>query len=117
MAILEAYALDGVTVGTTELSIVSGTTTLQEITTAGAYQLWVDASLMQKGDQFLIRIYERVLAGSPGTDKLVVFDPLLSNVNTKPLVTPVLFLLNGWDMTIQKIAGTDRAFSSSIRKA
>ena len=38
MAISEPYELDGVTVGASELSIVSGTTTLQTVTDDGVYQ-------------------------------------------------------------------------------
>ena len=114
MPISEPYELDGVTVGSSELSIVSGTTTLQTITDDGVYQLWVDAGNMAKGDEFKIRIYEKV-EGTGGTKK-VVFVATLSDVQSELFVTPTLILINGWDMTIQKIAGTDRAFDASIRK-
>ena len=114
MAISEPYELDGVTVGATELSIVSGTTTLQTITDDGVYQLWVDAGTMAKGDEFAIRIYEKV-EGTGGTKK-VVFAATLSDVQGEVFVTPTLILINGWDMTLQRVAGTDRAFDASIRK-
>lgn len=115
MAISEPYELDGVTVSTTELSIVSGTTSLQTITDDGVYQLWIDpVTNMAKGDEFKIRIYETV-EGTGGT-KRVVFVATLSDAQSELFVTPMLILINGWDMTIQKIAGTDRAFDASIRK-
>lgn len=114
MPISEPYELDGVTVGATELSIVSGTTTLQTVTDDGVYQLWVDAGNMAKGDEFKIRIYEKV-EGTGGTKK-VVFVATLSDAQSELFVTPTLILINGWDMTLQKIAGTDRAFDASIRK-
>jgi len=114
MPISEPYELDGVTVGTGELSIVSGTTTLQTITDDGVYQLWVDAGTMAKGDEFAIRIYEKVEA--TGGTKKQAFKATLSDVQSELFVTPMLILINGWDMTIQKIAGTDRAFDASIRK-
>ena len=60
MAITEPYELDGVTVGASELSVVSGTTSLQTITDDGVYQLWIDAGVMAKGDEFRIRGYEKV---------------------------------------------------------
>lgn len=112
MALVEPYDLDGVTVGATELSIVSGTTTLQNVTTDGIYHLWLDANTMAKGDYFRWKVYEKVI--STGT-KRVVFSMTLGNAQSEPLVTPPLMLLHGWDMTIQKIAGTDRAFDASIR--
>lgn len=114
MAISEPYELDGVTVGASELSIVSGTTTLQTITDDGVYQLWIDAGNMAKGDEFRVRLYETV-EGTGGTKK-VFFQCTLQGVQTENFVTPTFILINGWDMTIQKIAGTDRAFDASIRK-
>lgn len=114
MAITEAYELDGVTVGASELSIVSGTTSLQTITTAGVYQLWIDAYAMAKGDEFRVRMYEKVEA-TGGTKKMFAEWTLLG-VQADNFVTPTFVLMNGWDMTIQKIAGTDRAFDASIRK-
>lgn len=116
MAISEPYELDGVTVGSSELSIVSGTTSLQTITDDGVYQLWVDpvGAAMAKGDEFIIRIYEKV-EGTGGT-KRVVFSSTLSDAQSELWVSPTLVLINGWDMTLQKVAGTDRAFDASIRK-
>lgn len=116
MAISEPYELDGVTVGASELSVVSGTTSLQTITTAGVYQLWVDGigAAMAKGDEFKIRIYEKVEA--TGGTKRVACQWTLSDAQSELFVTPTLILMNGWDMTIQKIAGSDRAFDASIRK-
>lgn len=114
MAISEPYELDGVTVGTTELSIVSGTTTLQTITDDGVYQLWVDPGTMAKGDEFRIRLYEKVEA-TGGTKKVFAQWSMLG-VQAEVFVTPTFILLHGWDMTMQKIAGTDRAFDASIRK-
>lgn len=115
MAISEPYELDGVTVTATELSIVSGNTTLQTITDDGVYQLWVDGvTNMAKGDEFIIRIYEKVEA--TGGTKRVCFSATLSDAQSELFVTPMLTLMHGWDMTIQKIAGTDRAFDASIRK-
>lgn len=114
MAISEVYELDGVTVGSSELSIVSGTTALQTVTDDGVYQLWIDAGNMAKGDEFKVRLYETV-EGTGGTKK-VFFQQTLSDVQSEIFVTPTFILMNGWDMTIQKIAGTDRAFDASIRK-
>ena len=114
MAISEPYELDGVTVGATELSIVSGTTTLQTVTTAGVYQLWIDPTNMAKGDEFIARIYEKVEA--TGGTKRVAMSWRLLGAQATNFVTPCFILINGWDMTLQKSAGTDRAFDASIRR-
>jgi hypothetical protein len=114
MAITEAYTLNAVTVGATELSVVSGTTTLSNDTTDGYFFLLVDAANMAKADEFVIRVYEKVLTGST---KDVIHQQTLLGVQSHLIPTPGFPLMHGWDMTIQKIAGTDRAFTASIRKA
>lgn len=116
MAITEAWELDGVSVGASELSVISGTTALQTNTNAGVYQLWVDpvGAAMAKGDEFIIRIYEKVEA--TGGTKRVVFSATLSDAQSELFVTPTLVLMNGFDFTIQKVAGTDRSFDASVRK-
>lgn len=114
MAISEAFELDGVTVGASAISIPSGTTTPSSITDDGVYQLWVDAGNMAKGDEFIIKVLEKVEA-TGGVQKQV-FAATLSDVQSEVFVTPTLILMHGWDMTIAKVAGTDRAFDASIRK-
>lgn len=114
MAVTTAFELSAVTVGATELSIVSGTTTLQNNTTAGVYQLVIDASNMAKGDQFIVKLYEKCKAA--GTKRVFSAWSLLG-VQSQLFITPSFMLLNGWDMTITKLVGTDRAFDASIRKA
>lgn len=114
MAVTTAFELSAVTVGATELSIVSGTTTLQNNTTAGVYQLVIDAANMAKGDQFIVKLYEKCKAA--GTKRVFSAWSLLG-VQSQLFITPSFMLLNGWDMTITKLAGTDRAFDASIRKA
>lgn len=110
---IEYDKIDGVTVGATELSIISGTTTLQTVTDDGVYQLWVDdQGLMTKTEEYAIRIYEKV--ESVGGTKRLVFKATLKGVQSEVFVTPFLMLGNGWDMTLQKIAGTDRAFDARI---
>lgn len=114
MAISEPYELDGVTVGTSELSIVSGTTTLQTITDDGVYQLWVDDANVTNADLFLVRGYEKV-EGTGGT-KSKFFEASFGNVSSQRFVMPPVVLINGWDYTLIKSSGTDRAFDASIRK-
>lgn len=114
MAVTQAYSIDSVTIGATEISVVSGTSSLQTKTEAGAYQVFVDGveAAMAKGDEFILRVYEKTV-----TTKRVIYSCILSDAQSEPVVTPTLMLLNGWDVTLQKNAGTDRAFDASIRKA
>lgn len=113
MAISAAYEQTALSVSTTELSLISGTSTLQNNTTAGVYQLFVDCSNMAKNDEFVIRVY--ATARASGT-KRVLFTITLDNAQSEIFCTPTLILINGFDFTIQKVSGTDRAFDTSIRK-
>jgi hypothetical protein len=117
MAYSEHATMDGVTVGTTELSLISGTTTLQTDTTDGLYVVVLDANAMANGDIFLLQWYEKAI--STGT-KRVVGDPVYITHAQGSAPNLVFYapvpLLHGWDVTLKKISGTDRAFSASIRK-
>lgn len=113
MAITNPYE-GSVTVSTTELSLVSGTSTLQSNTTAGIYQVMLDLNAMASGDAFRLRIKEVVQ--SAGTQR-VVQDVTLRGAQGQPVyTTPSLLLMNGWDVTLVKSQGTDRVIPYSIRK-
>lgn len=112
---IEYDTLVNTAVGATELSIISGTTTLQTVTDDGVYQLWVDdLGNMTKTEEYAIRVYEKV--ESTGGAKKQVFEATLKGAQPEVFVTPFLMLGNGWDMTLQKIAGTDRNFSARISR-
>ena len=110
--IAEIYT-SNVSIGTTEISIVSATSTLQTITTAGVYQLFLDLNVLANGDVFEIKIYEKVR--SAGT-KRVLQTFVVANLQADPnWVSDSFILLNGWDMTLKKLSGTDRTIEASIR--
>lgn len=100
-------------VSTTELSLLSGTSTLQNDTTACVIQAVIDASNMALSDTFVVRVYEKVRAS--GT-KRKVFQATLSDLQSELFCTPPIAVLNGWDVTMQRTAGADRAFDTSVRK-
>jgi hypothetical protein len=99
MAISEAYA-GTETVSTTEWSLTSDSAVLGAIATDGIYQVFLELNNLDAGDVFEFKVYEKVLSGDQG-------EPVF--------VTPSLILMHGWEMTLDKISGTDRAISWSIR--
>jgi hypothetical protein len=100
-------------IGTTEYSLTNNSTTLASRTTAVDMQAFVDVSAMTATEQYRLRVYEKVTSG--GTQR-TVFDVLLTGEQQDPInVLDRLLLLNGWDVSLQKIAGTDRTISWSIR--
>ncbi len=104
---------DAVAIGTSEISLISGTTTLQNDTTAGTYQLvlsLVDAALT-KSDLFFVTIKEKCLSG--GTQQILDRFPI-GMADSGILITPVFGLIHGWDMTL--IGNVSRNWTWQIRK-
>lgn len=114
MPMSEPYELDGVSVGTSELSIISGTTTLSNATTAGCYYPVIDPvqAAVAKGDRFWFRVYEKVRSAST---KRVLMEVPIYNAQAEPWFYPPMLLINGFDFTLQKAAGTDRNWDASVR--
>lgn len=114
MAVTQAASLNAVTIGTTEYGIINAGTGLGTSNTAGIYQLILDANNMASGDVFRVRYYEKCLSG--GTQRCI-FEAFLYDAQTEMFVGPAVMLLHGWEMSLTKIAGTDRAMTASIRAA
>lgn len=112
MAISEAYTATA-TISTTEYSLPNNSTTLASITDDGVYQVFIDLANLAVGDEYEIKIKEKVTSG--GTQR-TVYTAYQDGAVGEPFVTPSLVLLHGWDVTMKKIAGTDRSISWSIRK-
>lgn len=112
MAISEPYS-GTATVGLAELSLVSGTTTLQSVTIPGVIQLFIDSTNMASGDEYQIKIKDKIISAGAQENLYVA---TLDGKQDTPFVTASLILYHGWDITLVKISGTDRSFSWSIRK-
>lgn len=112
MAITAAFE-DAATIGTTEYSLPNDSTTLTPQTDDGVYQVFLDLSAMAAGDQYQLRVYEKVQASG---SQLVVYEAIITGAMATTYVFPSLVLLHGWDVTVKKLAGTDRSIGWSIRK-
>ena len=110
MAISRAFSIDGVTIGASEISVVSGTTTLQTRTETGSFALHVDAAALEKADYYNARYYEKVEA--PGGTKRLAFQQTISHAQAELWKLPDMLLKNGWDMTLQKVGGADAVFNA-----
>jgi hypothetical protein len=113
MAITEAYA-GTQSVTTTEWSLTGDDDSLASLTDAGVYQVFLDVSAIVGADLFRVRIYEKVQAGDT---QRVVYEAFLGGPQGTPIwVSPALVLMNGWDVSLLRIAGSDRTITWSIRK-
>lgn len=114
MAISEVFSGTTATISSTEYYLASASTTPTWQTADGVYQCWIDLGALVAGDIFRVACYERVLSGDVAEE---VFIQNVTGPNDAPhLVTPSLILMHGWEFSILKISGTDRAFPYSIRQ-
>lgn len=116
MAISELYNGSD-TFTTTEESIAANTnaTTAQTITTDGIFQVFLDLNALADGDVFLVQIKEKVQSGST---QRVVYQEYLNDDQgaAEDWASPAMILMHGWDVTLKKVSGTDRAIAWSIRQ-
>ena len=105
MAITEAYTGTSA-IGTTEFSAPNNANynIVNVITNnPGIYQVFLDTSDMVAGDQLQIRVYE---ACRSGDTPRVIYEAYITGTSADTWVSPSLILLNGWDVTLDAIAGT-----------
>lgn len=110
---LNEHAAGSATIGTSEFSFVNGTTSIATDTTDGVYQLFLDLANLAAGDLFEVYLREKVQ--SSGTQRQMSLG--FVGPQSSPWITGAFQLMHGWDFTIKKISGTDRAIPWSIRKA
>jgi hypothetical protein len=112
MAISELYS-GSASISTTEWSLTTDTSGPDADTTDGVYQVFLDLSAMAAGDQYQIRIYEKCRSAST---QRVIYEAIIIGTMAATWVSPSLILMHGWDVTIKKLAGTDRTLEWSIRQ-
>jgi hypothetical protein len=101
------------TIGTTQYFLASASTTATYQTSDGVYQLWLEVNNLANGDEYQVRVYEKISSG--GTARIAM-EWTISHAQTQPLwVTPSLMLIHGWEFSLTKLAGTDRSIAWSIR--
>ncbi len=102
------------TVGTTEHSMTTDSAGPDVDTTTGLFQAFIDLNALAAGDSFEFKAYEKVRTGDT---QRAVYSARFSNAQALPVwVSPTLVLGIGWDMTLKKISGTDRAIAWRISR-
>jgi hypothetical protein len=114
MAISALYE-NTATISTTEVSLPNNTTyAAGSVKTDDlVFQCFIDVSNMAAGDQFRVRVLEKARSGDTVR---IIEEWILTGAQSKPLfVLPSFIFMYGWDVTMTKLAGTDRAMYWSIR--
>jgi hypothetical protein len=103
------------TVSTAEHSLTTDTAGPDTDTTVGTFQACLDLSALLAGDVFEFKIYEKARAADT---QRIAYSARFAGVQGAPIwFSPALILGAGWDMTLDKISGTDRTITWSIRGA
>lgn len=104
---------DSATIGTSEYYLASDSTTKVDQTTDCILQVFLDLSALAAGDQFVVKFYEKVNAGTIRS----FYDATFTGAQgTSHWVSPAFIVGDGWEVSLDKIAGTDRAIAWSLRK-
>lgn len=99
-------------ISTTEYFLAANSTTPSYQTTDCIMQCFLHFAGMVAGDQYEVKVYEKVNAQGPN----VVYYLLLDGAQAGPTVLPSLVVGDGWDVSVKKLAGTDRTVHWSLRK-
>lgn len=102
---------DSATIGGTEYSLPADSTTLAAQTDDCHLYVNVDWNAVAAGDLFRLRVYEKI----DGTNQRVMFERFVD----APVIDPPYDIGPvgvGWDVTIIKLAGTDRAIAWRLDK-
>lgn len=115
MTITVAAFENSQTVSTTELSIPGNGnySSGSPQTTAGIYMVFLDLNAVAAGDTFRFAVYETVRT-SGGTQRKIYVAEFTGAQGTPIWASPSLILGPGWDATLLKIGGTDRAIPARI---
>jgi hypothetical protein len=113
MAITALYE-NSASISTTEYSLTNNSTSIAAKTDDGVFQCFLDLNALASGDEYELRIYEKVQ--SAGTQRIVYRSYFVGAQSEPHFVTPSLVLMHGWDITLDKLAGTDRTIGWSIRQ-
>lgn len=113
MAITEPFTGTESITGT-EWSLTTDTAGPDVDTTDGIFQAFLDVNAIAAADLFRFRIYEKAASGDT---QRIAYEGFIGGPQAAPVwVSPALVLINGWDMTLFKVSGTDRTITWSIRK-
>lgn len=114
MALSEAFTTSSQSISTTEYSLTNNSTSLAAQTNDGIYQVFIETINIAAGDSFQIRVYEKVYSSAT---QRVIYEEILNGAQSNGTwVSPSLILMHGWDVSIKKLAGTDRNFGWSVRQ-
>jgi hypothetical protein len=109
-----SFTDDSASISTSEYSLPADTTS--GVPTAQTddciLQVWLGLSNMVAGDQYELKIYEKVLS----TQRLCHYQVFTGAQSPVGVILPTIIVGTGWDVTMKRLAGSDRTIEWSLRK-
>lgn len=100
-------------VGASEISAISGTTSLQSSTTAGNLEVWSDVTSLTAAEVLQVRIVDKVNGGSQNN----AWISFPKGVQPTGLIRVWAgFVAEGWDVRFQMVTGSARTIGWSLRQ-
>lgn len=103
---------DSATISTTEYFLASDSTTATYQTSKVVLDLFLDLSAMQAGDTFVLKLYEKVNAGTARVYSSTTYTDA-QTIPNKRIECGVVG--EGWECSLIKTGGTDRSIAWSLR--
>ncbi len=107
---LAAAVIGSATIGTSEYYILSASTTKVDQTDTCILYAHIDFTNLVAGDRFQVKLYEKINGTQRNT---VLYTP---DGVSDPLILGPIHVSEGWELSLKKLAGTDRAIAYSTRK-
>lgn len=102
---------DSASIGSTEYFLFGDSTTASYQTTDAVLQVFIDFVNMAAGDEYLVTIYE----GAEGTNARTLYKATFVGAQTELWSSPAFIVGNKYEVSVDKIAGTDRTILWSLR--
>lgn len=102
---------DSATIGTTEWFLASDSSSATYQTADYAMACFISFSNMAAGDQYRVRVYEKINGGTA----VVIDERVLSGAQPFAVTLVVPPVTEGWEIGCARLAGTDRVISWSFR--
>lgn len=116
MAVTALYE-GSASISTTEYSLtLSSTSGVPASKTAAAViQIWLDLNALAAGDEYSLKLYEKVT--SSATQRSLELARLKGAQGNPFFISPAIMVKEAWDVTLDRIAGSDRTIVWAIRSA
>jgi len=115
MGVLSALYENSASISGTEYSLPLNSTSgvPASKTDDGYIQVWLDLNALAAADSYELKIYEKVQ--SAGTQRIMYYRQFNGAQSPPHWISIPISVMYGWDVTLKKLAGTDRTIGWSIR--